>query len=140
MRKAGLGILQAALEDVEQGHLETLQQMAVAEVFSDLLDQADHLLQHDYVAPAASLAGAVLENGLRSLAERHDIPVKPRDNLSALNSKLADKKVYTPLRRKQVSTWTEVRDTADHGHFDELTEADVADLIRGVQNFLAEQA
>ena len=37
---AGLGILHVALEDVEQGHLDTLQQMAFAEVFSDFLDQA----------------------------------------------------------------------------------------------------
>ena len=136
----GLGILRAALDDVEHGYVESLREMAVAEVFTDFLDQAEHLLKNGYSMPAASLAGAVLENGLRSLAERNDITVKARDNLSALNSKLADKEVYPPLRRKQVSTWTEVRDTADHGHFGELKETDVADLIRGVGNFLAEQA
>ena len=135
----GLGILRAALEDVEQGYLDTLQQMAAAEVFSDFLDQAEHLLEHGYVAPAASLAGAVLENGLRSLAERHDVPVKPRDNLPALNSKLANKEVYNRLRQKQVSVWTEVRDNADHGHFDKLTETDVLELFRGVRKFLAEE-
>ena len=43
--RAGLGILQAALEDVEQGHLTSVQDMATAEVFSDFLDQADHLLE-----------------------------------------------------------------------------------------------
>ena len=105
-----------------------------------MLDQADHLLGSGYVLPAASLVGAVLENGLRSLAERNDITVKPRDNLSALNSKIGGRGVYNRLRQKQVSVWIEVRDNADHGHFDKLTETDVADLIRGVQNFLAEQA
>ena len=136
---AGLGILCAALEDVEQGHLGTLQDMAAAEVFSDFLEQADYLLKHGYAAPAASLAGAVLENGLRSLATRNDIKVKARDDLSALNNKLAAKNVYTALRRKEVEVWTTVRNSADHGQFHEVTEGNVADLIRGVRNLLAEK-
>ncbi len=136
--KAGLGILQAALEDVEQGHLAALHDMATAEVFSDFLDQADHLLAHGYSAPAASLAGAVLENGLRSLAERNEIPIKPRDDLSALNSKLAAKTVYNRLRQKQIAVWIDVRNLADHGRFEEVTREDVAELVGGVRNFLAE--
>ena len=136
--KAGLGILRAALEDVEQGHLTSLQDMATAEVFSDFLDQADHLLEHRYSAPAASLAGAVLENGLRSLAERNGIAVKARDALSALNSKLAAKSVYNRLRQKQVAVWIDVRNAADHGRFEDFTQEDVADVVKGVRNFLAE--
>ena len=136
--KAGLGILRAALEDVEHGHLATLQDMAAAEVFSDFLNQADHLLEHGYSGPAASLTGAVLENGLRSLAERNEIAVKPRDDLSALNSKLAAKTVYKRLRQKQIAVWIDVRNAADHGRFDEIGEPDVADLIKGVRGFLAE--
>lgn len=135
--QAGLGILRGALEDVEQGNLESLQNLVVAEVFSDFLDQAQHLLENDYKAPAASLAGAVLENGLRSLAERNGIPVKDRDDLSALNNKIASKGIYNRLRRKQVDTWTEVRNAADHGRFDDFGESDVGDLIKGVRDFLA---
>ena len=136
--KGGLGVLRAALEDVEYGYLGTVQQMATAEVFSDFIDQVGYLLQNGYHVPAASLAGAVLENGLRSLAERNDIAVKPRDDLSALNNKLAAKSVYSQLRRKQVGYWADVRNAADHGHFDDFTEEDVADLVRGVRTFFAE--
>ena len=63
---AGAGILSAALEDVEQGHLAALKQMVAAEVFSDFLEQAEYLCENGYVVAAASLAGAVLENGLQS--------------------------------------------------------------------------
>ncbi len=136
----GLGVLREALTDGEQGYLDNLREIAAAGGFSDSLDQADHLLENGYVAPAASLAGAVLENGLRSLAARHDIPVKGRDNLSALNNKLGEKAVYDRIRQRRVSVWTKVRDYAVHGHFDDLHESDVDDLIKGVQNFLAEQA
>ena len=136
--KNGLGILRAALEDVEQGHLRTVQQMATAEVFSDFIDQADYLLEHRYHIPAASLAGAVLENGLRSLAEKNDIATKPRDDLSALNNKLGANAIYNRLRQKRVSAWVDVRNAADHGRFDEFNEADVTDLVKGVRTFLAE--
>ena len=133
----GLGILSGALEDVEQGHIDSLRDLVAAEVFSDFLDQAQHLLGKHYNAPAASLAGAVLENGLRSLAERNGIPVRAKDNLAALNNKIAAKDIYTRLRQKQVETWIEVRNAADHGRFDDFTESDVGDLIRGVRDFLS---
>ena len=136
--QAGLGILHAASEDIEHGHLETIQQLATAEVFSDFIDQADHLLENGYVMPAASLAGAVLENGLRSLAERNDIDVKARDDLSALNNKLGANGVYNRLRQKQVGYWADVRNAADHGNFNDVTESDVADLVKGARTLLAD--
>ena len=135
---SGQGTLRAALDDVQQGHLATLQGMATAEVFTDFLEQADHLLEHGFSAPAASLAGAVLENGLRSLAERNQVPVRARDNLSTLNQKLADKSAYNRLRQKQIEAWIELRNNADHGHFEELGDGDVDDLIKSVRGFLAE--
>ncbi|MCY4620886.1 MAG: hypothetical protein OXD34_03470 [bacterium] len=138
--KRGLGILQAALDDMNHGYLQTVRELASAEVFSDLLEQADHLLENGYSAPAASLAGAVLENGLRSLATRKGIAVKARDNLQSLNNKIADKGVYDRLRQKQVSFWIGVRNAADHGNFDELTDTDVADLIKGVGSLLGSVA
>ena len=136
---AGLGILRAAIEDVEQGNIGTLQEMAAAEVFSDFLDQAHHLLQNGYFAPAASLAGAVLENGLRSLAARNDIAVKSTDGLATLNNKIGDKGVYNRLRQKQISVWVGVRNASDHGRFNDFAEGDVTDLISGVRNLLADE-
>ena len=133
----GLGILEAALDDVERGLLATLQEMASAEVFSSFLDQAGHLLQEGYHVPAASLAGAVLEDGMRSLATREGIAVKARDNLQSLNSKIADKGVYNRIRQKQVSVWIDVRNAADHGRFKDFTDKDVADLIKGVRSLLS---
>lgn len=134
--EAGLGILHGALEDVEQGNLDNLRELVVAEVFSDFLEQAQHLLENGYKDPAAFLAGAVLENGLRSLAERNGIPVKEKDDISALNNKIADKSIYSRLRQKDVAAWTAVRNAAAHGHFEQFTEAQVDALIKGVRDFL----
>jgi len=136
----GLGVLQAALDDVEQGYLETVRELVAAEVFSDLLDQADHLLENGYGAPAASLAAAILENGLRSLATRKGITVRASDNLQSRNKNIADKGVYNRLRQKQVAVWIDVRNAADHGRFNEFSGEDVADLIKGVRSLLSSVA
>lgn len=134
--QAGLGILHGALEDVEQGNLR-LRDLVVAEVFSDFLEQAQHLLENGYKNPAASLAGAVLENGLRSLAKRKGILTKDTDNLATLNQKIAQKGIYNRVRQGEVAAWTNVRNAADHGRFDDLTEPQVDALIKGVRDFLA---
>lgn len=136
--RAGLGILQAVLEDIDQGFIETVRQLMAAELLSDLFEQAEHLLEYGYTAPAASLAGAVLENGLRSIAKRNEIQTRDRDDLSTLNQKVADKEIYNRLVQKKVQVWTAVRNSADHGRFDEFNVSDVRELIQGAQSFLGD--
>ena len=132
------GILQAVLEDIDQGFIETVRQLIAAELFYDFFEQAEHLLESGYKAPAASLAGAVLENGLRSIAHRNGIQVREKEDLSTLNKKLADKEVYNRLVQRKAQVWTDVRNLADHGKFDEFSEKDVRNLIEGAQTFLAD--
>ena len=136
--KAGIGTLQAVVEDIEQGYIETVRQLITAEVFSDLFEQAAHLLDRVYKAPAASLAGAVLENGLRSISSHNQVPIRAKDDLSALNQKLASKGIYSRLVQKKVSVWTDIRNAADHGQFGDFDDPDVNDLIRGAQSLLAD--
>ncbi len=136
--ESGRGILRAVLEDIDQGFIETVRQLIAAELFSDFFEQAEHLLESGYKAPAASLAGAVMENGLRSIAHRNGIQVREKEDLSTLNKKLADKEVYGRLVQRKVQVWTDVRNLADHGRFDEFSEEDVRDLIKGAQSLLAD--
>ena len=135
---AGIGILQAVLEDIDQGLIETVRQLIAAEVFSDFFEQASYLLDNGYTIPAASLAGAVLENGLRSIANRTGVRLSTRDDLSALNQKLGNKTVYNRLVQKKVSVWIDVRNAADHGQFDVFEDNDVRDLIKGSKSLLAD--
>ena len=63
---------------------------------------ARHLLDAGYVHPAASLIGAVLENGLRQIASASGVNVKTSDDISALDTKLADAEIYSRLVQKRV--------------------------------------
>ena len=135
--KAGIGILKAVCEDLEDGSLTDVRTLVSAEVFTDFLAMVGHLLERGYKDPAASLCGAVLEEGLRRIATNRGIKVRERDDLSTLNQNLATKGVYTRLVQKRLTVWTDVRNAADHGKFSEYSKADVADMHKGVSSFLA---
>lgn len=137
--KQGQGILRAVREDVELGYLTNVRTLVAAEVFSDFLEMARHLLDAGYIHPAASLIGAVLENGLRQMAAASKVNVKTSDDLSALDGKLADAEVYSRLIQKRVRVWMDVRNHADHGQFEKITERDVRDMFEGVSSLLSSQ-
>ena len=126
------------LEDIEQDFITTVRQLITAEVFADLFDQAAHLLESGYKTPAASLAGAVLENGLRTIATDKGVRLAAKDNLPSLNQKLAQKGIYTRLTQKKIHVWTDIRNAADHGKFDQITDQDVDNLIKGAQSLLSD--
>ena len=96
---------------------------------------AEHLVENGYQHPASSLTGAVLEDGMREMCRRHGVRVGKSD-LQSLNSNWSAG-VYTRLVQERVSVWIDVRSNADHGNFDEYTEADVRDMLRDVPEFLS---
>jgi hypothetical protein len=59
-------------------------------------------------------------------------------NISALNSKLADAKIYNDLWRHKINTWNVIRSNADHARFGRNSSSDVANMLEGVRDFLAE--
>jgi len=67
----GVHILKSLKADIEAGYLREMENLISTEVFGDLLDMAQHLLDQNYKGPAASLTGAVLEDELRRIARNH---------------------------------------------------------------------
>src|SRR3989338_2410426 len=134
----GTGILKALKEDLELGYLTRVRDLVSAEIFTDFIEMAQHLLDNNYKDSAASLIGAVLENGLRQIAQKHTIDVKSGDDIGSLNTKLADKEIYNRLLQKQVQAWKAIRDSADHGKFEDYKIEDVKAMLEGVQRFLTE--
>jgi hypothetical protein len=136
---AGIAILSALHSDIENGYLRQTANIISAEVFSDFLEMARHLLDEGYKDPAASLTGAVLEDGLRRIARNNDITVTDRDDLNSLRDKCAGKKLFNNLVRQQITAWTTLRNSADHGKFDEYTSQQVGSMISDMRSFLAIQ-
>lgn len=134
--KKGKGVLCAALADLKGGYLQGLRRLVVAEVFADFLGMAEHLHAQGYHHAAVSVAGAVLEDGLRRVAAAHQIAVKARDDLTSLNSRLAEKVIYDRLTQKEVGVWIDLRNAADHGDWDKVTAERAGELLRGIGRFL----
>ena len=132
----GQGILAALKEDISGGYLTDIKTLISAEVFSDFLEMAEHLLENGYKDPAASLCGAVLEDGLRKIATKKGIKVKSSDDLHSLNDKCANGGVYNRLMQKKIKVWIDIRNKADHGQFNEYSEKDVQEMLKGVRDFL----
>lgn len=133
----GQGILLAVREDILGGYLD-IRTLISAEVIADFLEMAEHLLKNGYKDPAASLCGAVLENGLRRIASKAEIPIKSRDDLNSLNQKCADKGIYNRLAQKKIQVWIDIRNNAAHGKFTEYSEQDVKEMCDGVRQFLSD--
>jgi hypothetical protein len=136
--RIGVGILSSLRDDVANGHMRRTADLVAAEVFSDFLEMAGYLVTAGYFVAAASLGGAVLEEGLRRLSAANQLKFASEDGISALNNRLAGRSIYSALVRKEVDLWGSIRNEADHGHFDQVKSGDVADMLSGVGRFLAE--
>ena len=133
---SGIPILRRLKSDIENGYLQKTANIISAEVFGDFLEMSEHLLAEGYKDPAASLTGAVLEDGLRRVARNTGIDVTDRDDLNSLRDKCVAKKVFNNLVRQQITAWTTLRNAADHGKFDEYTAHQVGSMISDVRSFL----
>ena len=131
--KRGLALLESARNEVEFGGLRRIEDMVFADVSANFLNMARHLHDGGHKDPAAMLAGAVLEDGLRRLASAHELS---GDNIKTLNDRLAQAGVYNRLTQKKVQVWNDVRNHAAHGNFEEYDARDVGGMLEGVESLL----
>jgi hypothetical protein len=133
-----LGVVEAAKSDFDSGILDDVRALLMAEVFADFVEQAEHLLAAGYHIPAASLAGAVLEDALRTLCGKNSIQIPASTKIDQLNADLARAGVYDKLVQKRITALADIRNNADHGHFDKFRRQDVEDMVKWVRSFTAD--
>lgn len=131
-----LGILKAGKEDFELGLLFDTRIAVEAEVFDDFLEQAEHLQKNKFFAPAAVVAGSVLEDGLRKLCLRNGISLSAKPKLDGMNSELAKAGIYNTLTQKKITALADLRNKAAHGKWSDFTSADVEQMIIQIRNFM----
>lgn len=131
-----LGVLKAAKDDYENGYVFEARQLIQAEVFDEFLDQAQHLFNTGYRAPAAVIAGSVLEDGLRRLCIRDGITLSAKPKIDSMNSDLAKAGVYNVLAQKKITALADLRNKAAHGEWDAFTADDVGQMIAQIRSFM----
>ena len=131
------GILQAALQDYREGFMVDATLLVSAEIFRDLLGQAQVLLDSDYKDAAAVTARAVLEDGLRRLCVARGLDSEPRDTISKLNDRLYKAGVYQALQHKEITAKAQVGNDAAHARHGNYAKADVDAFLEFVTRFLS---
>lgn len=136
-----VGLVRSVRHDVESGFLDRAQTLVRAELFADLLEQAEYLLAEGFKDPAAMLCGGVLETHLRNLCTRNGIGTRDTEGrplkASRMNDELAKSKAYSALDHKEVSAWLAIRNSAAHGHFGDYDAVQVRIMAEGVLGFMA---
>ena len=125
----------AAKEDYEGGYLFNLRSLVKAEVLSDATEQAEALLTAGYKDPACVVAGIALEVAIKELATRNSIPLSKLDKM---NVDLCKVGIYNVAKQKQVTAWADLRNKAAHGQWASYSDADVRDMLAGVERFVAD--
>jgi hypothetical protein len=133
--------VKAALDDLKGGYFFEAKTLLEAEVFNDLLEQAEELHQAGYKDAAAVLGGAVLERHMRSMCVGRGIGLlKPNGKhkmINDMNDELAKAGAYNALKKKQVVAWADLRNNAAHGNTGAYTADDVGRFLRDVSDFCA---
>jgi hypothetical protein len=135
-----IGIVQALKFDYSADNLQSIRELIHADVFSDFLEMADYLLEQGYKDPSAVIVGSVLEEHLRKLCFKNQIPVlqnqKPK-KADTMNAELANANTYSKLDQKSVTAWLDLRNKAAHGRYNEYTNEQVILMLQGIRNFVA---
>ena len=137
-----LGVLTALKNDVQLGYLQTVSELIHADTFADFLTMAQHLLDEGYKDPAAVVAGSVVEQHLRSLANKNGVAALNSEGrwkkADLLNSDLVKANVYQKLTQKSVTVWLDLRNDAAHGNYANYEAANVKLMIDGVMLYVAQ--
>ena len=140
---SGIEIINNIKTEIENGWLSTIKNIVSAEIFSDFLEMAEHLLNNDYKDASAVMIGGVLEEHLRQLCIDNGIdttfekdgkliPLKA----DRMNSELAKAGIYNKLDQKRVTAQLDLRNNSAHGNYSEYDKNDVEMMYDYVLNFI----
>lgn len=138
-------VLRALKADYEAGQLRPFRALVEASLFDDFLHQASYLASGEYLLAATVMAGGVLEERLRKLAEALGVPVSiERDGKSKhrtasdINNDVCKTGLYANAQRSQIQSWLDVRNSAAHHkpEFQSESKESIDRMIGGIRDFL----
>jgi hypothetical protein len=130
-----IGVLDAALSDLEGGYLAGQELLIAGDLFDSILEQAKHLNSNGHKDPAAVLARVVVEDTLKRLARAANLDDNRR--ASQLNDDLKAAGKYPQPQWRLIQSWLDVGNAAAHGKFAEYDKAAVSNMLDGIEQFLA---
>ena len=135
-----IGTLISLRDDYANDFLSGFNEMVDAELFSDILEQAESLLSQGYFRASAVVAGVALESHLRKLAEKNSIPITTDDGkyikADSLNGALLKNNIIDKTMHKSVTGWLGLRNDAAHPDSKEINDGLIEPMIAGIRVFI----
>lgn len=133
----------AHLEDGLVGGISPKRQ-AELDVVSDLLEQANNLLENPKVHPAAPavLIGATLEEFLRTWVEEAALSLgNKKPSLDSYAKLLRESELITKQDVKDITAWSGIRNHAAHGEWPEVEDRSrVRLMLEGINLFIRQKS
>ena len=134
------GALKSLREDYANGFLSGFNEMVDAELFADILKQAEYLISQGYFRASAVVAGVALESHLRKLAEKNLISITKDDggyiNAEFLNGELRKKGIIDKTINKSITGWLGLRNDAAHPGTKKQNDGLIEPMIAGIKIFI----
>ena len=134
------GILDSLKDDYANDFLNSFNEMIDADIFTDILEQAEYLLSQSYFRASAVVAGVALESHLRKLAEKNQIPIKNEEgkyvNADSLNGNLLKNQIIDKTMNKSITGWLGLRNDAAHPDPKQINEGMIEPMIAGIKVFI----
>lgn len=140
-----VGVVRRALKiDLEDGYLSSFSELVRGEMFENLIEMAEHLVDEGYKDAAVVIAGASLEAHLRQLSNKYGVSVDftakdgstMKKRAESLNQELG-KTAYNLFDQKQITAWLDLRNNAAHGNYSEYDNDHVVKMIDWIGDFIS---
>ena len=133
-------VLKSLKHDYSNNFLNSFNEMIDADIFTDILEQAEYLLSQSYFRASAVVAGVALESHLRKLAEKNQIPITSDDGkyvkADSLNGYLLKSQIIDKTMNKSITSWLGLRNDAAHPDAKQGDEGMIKLMIDGIKLFI----
>ena len=133
-------VLKSLKHDYSNNFLNSFNEMIDADIFTDILEQAEYLLSQGYFRASAVVAGVALESHLRKLAEKNQIPITSDNGkyvkADSLNGDLLKNQVIDKTMNKSITSWLGLRNDAAHPDANQINERMIDPMIAGIKVFI----
>jgi hypothetical protein len=117
-----------------ESSLFEIRKLVQADMFDSELDAARELAKSKFLRAAGALAGVVLEHQLGQVCSDHNVSMKKKDpGIADYNDALKAANVYDVAQWRYIQHLGDIRNLCDHKKPAEPTDAQVEDLISGVE-------
>ena len=134
--ESSLGLLKSALDNLENGYLEQINNIIKNEIFNNLLEEAKYFIyKKNHKDIGALLLRIVLENNIKRISKNNNIKIE-NTKTSNLNDELKKENFYSQTQWRQIQVWLDIGNEAHHGNFNKYKMEEVKNFYIGLEQFI----